>query len=98
MGHPAAEIEIGQETERDTHWAYDVRTFADGKTREHRVTLSFQDYDLWSHGRVPPCRVVDACFRFLLSHGPATDIRDRFDCSVIRRSFPAVDSELPSMI
>ena len=94
----AAEIEVGQETEHDTHWVYEVRVFADGKARRHRVTLSFQDYDHWSHGRVPPSRVVAACLRYLLNHEPADQVQDAFDCSVIRRKFPEVDRELPATI
>lgn len=91
------EIEIGTETEESNRWTYDVRVFDSGRTHDYEVTLSFQDYDHWSHGRVPPSRVVDAAFRFLLEREPASAILDRFDCSVIRRYFPEVDQELPGM-
>lgn len=93
-----AEIEVGTETETATHWSYDVRVFDQGRAHSHTVTLSFQDYDLWSHGRVSPSRVVDACFRFLLDREPADDIMEKFDCSVIRRYFPEVDKELPALV
>jgi len=90
-----AEIEVGTETEHPSHWHYDVRVFDAGRTHDHSVTLSFQDYDHWSHGRVPPSRVVRACFEFLLDNEPASAIMSKFDCSVIRRYFPKVDEELP---
>jgi hypothetical protein len=93
-----ADIEIGPETEHDNHWAYEVRVFDGGRTHDYAVTLSFQDYDLWSRGRVAPSRVVDAAFRFLLANEPATSIMNKFDCSVIRRYFPTVDRELPEML
>ncbi|MFN3167873.1 MAG: hypothetical protein ACE37H_12510 [Phycisphaeraceae bacterium] len=93
-----ADIEIGPETEHDTHWAYEVRVFDSGRTHDYAVTLSFQDYDLWSRGRVAPSRVVDAAFRFLLANEPAGSIMRKFDCSVIRRYFPKVDRELPGML
>ncbi len=93
-----AEVEIGTETEAATHWSYAVRVFSEGRTREHRVTLSFQDYDLWSHGRVAPSRVVEACFVFLLERESAAEILERFDCAVIRRYFPEVDKELPALV
>lgn len=93
-----AEVEVHIETEASTHWSYGVRVFAEGRTREHRVTLSFQDYDLWCHGRVAPSRVVEACFGFLLERESADEILERFDCAVIRRYFPEVDTELPALV
>ncbi|MFP4145441.1 MAG: hypothetical protein ACLFV3_09890 [Phycisphaeraceae bacterium] len=93
-----AEIEIGKEVEEANRWSYDVRLFAGGKTRDYHVTLSWQDYDHWSRGRVAPSRVVEAAFEFLLDHEPAEAILPRFDCSLIRRYFPEVDAELPKRI
>ncbi len=93
-----AEIEIVTETEASGHWAFEARVFDAGRTHDYQVTLSFQDYDLWSHGRVAPSRVVEAAFEFLLENEPATSIMSRFDCSVIRRYFPHVDQELPKRI
>lgn len=92
------EIEVGTETETATHWSYEVRVFDQGKQHAYRVTLSFPDYDLWSHGRVPPSRVVERAFEYLLQRESATEIMPKFDCSVIRRFFPEVDKELPKMI
>lgn len=93
-----AQIEIGTETEGRNQWAYDVRIVENGRTHRYNVTLSWSDYDHWSHGRVPPSRVVEAVFRFLLEREPAGAILSRFDCSVVRRYFPEVDKELPKMI
>lgn len=93
-----AEIEVGPETEYATHWSYEVTVFAEGRTHRHAVTLSYQDYDLWCHGRVGPSRVVEAAFKFLLQHEPAEDILPKFDCSLIRRHFAEVDAELPKLL
>ena len=93
-----AEIEIGEETEEQNGWSYPVRVFADGKTREYAVTLSWSDYDLWSRGRAAPSKVVERAFEFLLEREPADAIMGKFDCSVIRRYFPEVDRELPKLI
>lgn len=92
------EIEIGTETEGANCWTYQVRVFADGKTRSYEVTLGWQDYDHWSHGRVAPSRVVQQAFEFLLSKEPVDAILPRFDCAIIRRYFPEVDRELPQML
>ena len=92
------EIEIGQETEGERQWSYAVRVFDDGRTHAYDVTLSWSDYDLWSHGRVAPSQVVRAAFEFLLEREPASAILSRFDCSLIRRYFPEVDKELPKRV
>ena len=93
-----ADIEVGEETEGSNHWAYDVSVFDGGCKHDYRVTLSFQDYDLWSRGRVSPSRVVESAFEFLLKNEPASAIMTKFDCSVIRRYFPQVDEELPGLL
>ena len=93
-----AEIEIGTETEGEHGWSYEVSVFEGGRTHGFDVTLSFSDYDLWSHGRVPPSRVVEKAFEFLLDNEPPGDILSRFDCSIIRRYFPDVDQDLPKRV
>lgn len=93
-----AEIEIISETEGRNAWSYTVRVFTDGRKHDYTVTLAWSDYDLWSHGRVAPERVVQAAFEFLLAREPATSILAKFDCSVIRRYFPDVDRELPKLL
>ncbi len=93
-----AKIEIGTETEGVNNWGYQVRVSEKGRTHEYKVTLSWPDYDLWSHGRVAPEKVVHAAFEFLLEREAATSILPKFDCSLIRRYFPEVDAELPKMV
>lgn len=88
------EIDIQTETESDRGWRFNVSLFSDGRKHDYDVTLSWPDYDHWSHGRVPPEQVVRAAFRFLLDREPASAILGSFDCAVIRRYFPEVDQEL----
>ncbi|MBI1337710.1 MAG: hypothetical protein GC164_12215 [Phycisphaera sp.] len=92
-----AKIEVGTETEGENHWHYDVRVTENERAYDYSVTLSWRDYDLWSHGRLAPERVVRAAFEFLLDKEPASSILPKFDCSLIRRYFPEVDRELPHM-
>jgi hypothetical protein len=91
-------IIIGRETEEPNRWRYAVTVEDGGRRHEYDVTLGWSDYDLWSHGRVAPEKVVYAAFEFLLQREPATSILARFDCSVIRRYFPDVDAQLPRMV
>lgn len=91
-------IHIGTETEGPNNWSYEVQVRDEDKTHDYRVTLSWQDYDLWSHGRVAPEKVVRAAFEFLLQREPASSILPKFDCSLIRRYFADVDRELPKLV
>jgi len=93
-----ATITIGIETEEENCWSYEVRVTQDEQPYDYRVALSWSDYDLWCHGRVAPERVVRAALEFLLSKEPASSILPKFDCSLIRRYFPAVDKELPRLL
>ena len=93
-----ARIEIATETEGKNNWSFEVRLTDGGATHEYDVTLDWSDYDLWSHGRVAPEKVVEAAFEFLLKNEPAESILTKFNCSVIRRYFPDVDQTLPKML
>jgi hypothetical protein len=93
-----ATIEIGIETEGKNHWHYQVRVRDGHSVYDYSVTLSWSDYDLWCHGRVPPERVVRAAFAFLLEREAPEKIRGQFDCALIRRSRPEVDRELPKLL
>lgn len=90
-------IDVRTELEGRNQWTYKVRLTADQHCMDYTVRLNWADYDLWSHGRVAPERVVKAVFEFLLKKEPASSILTDFDCSVIRRYFPEVDRELPQM-
>jgi hypothetical protein len=90
-------ITIGVETEGNNHWSYQVQVQEDGARYDYQVTLSWSDYDLWSHGRKAPQYVVRAVFEFLLARGGAKDILPRFDCATVRRRFPDADEQLPRM-
>ncbi|MEM8783803.1 MAG: hypothetical protein AAGE65_13240 [Planctomycetota bacterium] len=94
----SAEFEIGPETETATHFSYDVTLFDAGRTRTLAVTLSFQDYDHWSHGRVPPVKVVDATLRFALERMTSAELGDALDCSTVRRRFAEFERQLSGLL
>lgn len=93
-----AHIDVTTEVEGSNCWKYEVSVSGDETSFDYQVTLSWSDYDLWSHGRVAPQRVVQAAFEFLLDRENASSILASFDCSIIRRYFPEVDRELPKII
>ncbi len=93
-----AQLEFGEETESAASWSWPATVFAGGRVHALTVTLSFQDYDLWSRGRVPPVRTAEACLHWLLEREPAAELPDPFDCARTRRRHPAVDAELPAAL
>jgi hypothetical protein len=92
------QIDVKTETESNRGWTFDVEVRQDGDRHRFDVTLNWSDYDLWSHGRVAPQRVIVATMEFLLRNEPPQAILKKFDCAVIRRYFPQVDRELPAML
>ncbi len=91
-------IHVDREVEAHQGWRYTIRLTQGQQVRRYEVTLSWVEHDLWSHGRVPPEKVVRAAMKFLLEREPAQAIMNKFDCAVIRRYFPEVDRELPKLI
>ncbi len=98
MNQSAFTIHIDREVEAHQGWRYEVRLTLGEVGLHYEVTLSWAEHDLWSHGRVPPEKVVRAAMKFLLQREPAEAIMSKFDCAVIRRYFPEVDRELPKLI
>ncbi|MCC7145584.1 MAG: hypothetical protein IT443_03990 [Phycisphaeraceae bacterium] len=93
-----ARIEIGREIEEDRRWRYEVAVHEGAARHDVQITLSWSDYDLWSHGRVPPHRVVWTVVKFLLDRQPAGEMHKKFDCAAVRRLYPELDTVLPGLI
>jgi hypothetical protein len=91
-------VHVKSEVQMPRGWKFAVEIGEGSRMHGYEVTLSWSDYDLWSHGRVGPERVVKAAFEFLLQREPAGEILSKFDCAAIRRFFTDVDRELPKLI
>ena len=91
-------IDVQTETDSPRGWTFTVRLDDDGRRHDFVVSLSWSDYDHWSHGRVAPEKVVRSVFLFLLERESTEMILRRFDCAVVRRYFPEVDRELPALL
>lgn len=94
-----AEILIQNETETGRGWSYEVfvrdenASTGGGSTDHrdaHRVTLSWADYEYWSHGQKPPADVVRTVVAFLLEQ-QGFALPGKFDASTARRWFPSLD-------
>jgi len=95
-----SQVEILSEQERPGHWRYQVQVLDDaGVLRQHTLTLSWADYNLWSSdGSEAPSRVADAALNFLLSREAAPALPAKFDCSLARRRHAEADRVIPTLI
>lgn len=97
-------IRVGSEQESRGGWRFEVYLGAgggvagSGEEAKREVTLSWADYELWSHGVHSPARVIEALFLFLEGRDGLTRVGERFDAARVRRLFPDVDRELPQML
>jgi hypothetical protein len=88
-----AKIEVQTEEETGRGWVYHATVEHNGLTSEHSIKLAWVDNELWSGGRVPPSRVIEALLGYLVERG--YEVPAAFDAAAARRWFPDLDKELP---
>lgn len=95
-----AQIEILSEHELAGAWRFEAQVLdEDGALRQHALTLSWADYNLWSQdGADAPARVADAVLHFLLLRGTASSIPPKLDASLARRLHGDADLVIPTLI
>lgn len=87
-----AEIEVRREIETGHGWSFVVAVRdAGGPATLHTVLLSWQDYERWAGGRLPPERIAAAVVRFLVDREGAAGLDEHFDASTARRRYPDID-------
>lgn len=69
---------------------------ATGST-EHTVTLTNDYYQKLTGGNVPPEKLIEASFVFLLEREPKESILSRFDLSVIQNYFPEYERKIKNL-
>jgi hypothetical protein len=95
-----AQVEILSEDEVQGGWEFFAQVLDDdGTLSQHRVTLRWADYNLWSaDGSDQPAKVVEAVLDFLLSRITPNQLQAKFDASTVRRRFPDADDAIPTFI
>jgi hypothetical protein len=88
-------IDILEETPLCGAWLFRARL---GEQHERTLRLSWQDYEDWSAGALPPQRVAQAVFVTLLQHYKIEDLPDQFDAARYRRSLTAFDDAISSTL
>ena len=69
-------------------------TDGDGSSTEHVVTVSRADWDRFGAGYHTPEALVEASFRFLLTHEPKEQILRSFGLGQIAHYFPSFGREI----
>ncbi|MBY0262911.1 MAG: hypothetical protein K2Q20_11240 [Phycisphaerales bacterium] len=86
-GTPSA-VCVQTEVESDRGWTFGV-TFGTGnggnEAAEMTLTLSWVDYEYWSHGSFSPSRVAEAVLVALREAEPGRGLPARMDASTARR-------------
>lgn len=86
---------IQREEEIESGWRFTVDLVGAGEGLAPLIfTLSWADYDHWSHGTEPPSEVARQVIEFVLARRPRPDLPDRFDASTVRRWWPEIDRAL----
>ncbi len=80
---------VAVENERSTPrgWVFDVilSPRSAGPSDRREVSLSWADYEYWSHGAASPARVVEVVMLAVAELLPDAELPARFDASTLRR-------------
>lgn len=94
-GAAGVAVEIGREEEDGRGWRFEVSVSRPGgAASRHDFTLSWADYEYWSHGRVSPSRVAQSVIESLIALRPDLALPARFDASTCRRWAREMDERL----
>lgn len=88
-----AEIEVHVESEGQAYTCT-VTVTEGGSETTHRITLDKADYRRFTNGEVPPERLVEVSFEFLLEREPKESILRAFNLMTIQRYFPEYESTI----
>lgn len=89
-----ASVSVHEEQETPYGWEFAVDVTAADHARRHRVHLSWQDYERWSHGTAAPAEVVRLMMQWVSSRPGCASLRDRLDASTLCRTFPGLDEAM----
>lgn len=88
------DVSVQTEREVDRGWVFEVVVSRGESTARHDVSLSWVDYEHWSHGAAAPERVAKAVLECLLTLDPGRALPRAFDASTARRWVAGFDERL----
>jgi hypothetical protein len=86
------------EVEKITEGEFKVRVIEGKSESTHQVTLTQNDYQRLSGGKIEPQELIRRSFEFLLAHEPKESILAKFDLPLIGDYFPEYERELKRKI
>lgn len=100
-----AKVTVESETPGDRGWVFRIvveRGWAPPNPppprTEHEVTLSWVDYEYWSHGSAAPEQVARRVVEALLREDPFRELPGSFDASTARRWMRSLDATMEALL
>ncbi len=104
-GPSLAKVSVESEQQVEGGWVFVVAVERDSAPpnpppprTEHEVTLSWVDYEYWSHGAVAPEKVAQRVVEALLRDDPFRELPQRFDASTARRWMRSLDATMETLL
>jgi len=88
-----AEVVVGLLGQDESGYSFSVKVHGEDGSTSHKVTLSFDDYEVITEGKIPPDRLVEKSFGFLLAREPKESILGEFNITEIQKYFPEYTEE-----
>ncbi|MEW5977855.1 MAG: hypothetical protein AB1898_18840 [Acidobacteriota bacterium] len=73
-------------------------TVSERTTTTHTVTVAAEYWQKLTDGKVPPEKLIEKSFEFLLEREPNTSILRTFDLHVIQRYFPEYENTIRMLL
>lgn len=100
-----AKVTVESENPGDRGWIFVVVVERDSAPpnpppprTEHEVTLSWVDYEYWSHGAAAPEQVARTVVEALLRDDPFRELPAAFDASTARRWMRSLDATMETLL
>lgn len=92
---PTPTVEVHEEHATERGWSFRVTVLAPGAgATDLTLTLSWHDYEHWSHGTSAPARVARAVLEAAAEAGALNEPPARVDASTLRRITPGLDDRV----
>lgn len=88
-------VEVHEERAVDRGWSFRVTVAGQGAAvHEMTLTLSWHDYEHWSHGSAAPAHVARIALEAAAQAGALESPPRRLDASTLRRMTPGLDDRI----
>lgn len=89
-----ADIKVSLVSDDNEEYTYDVEVNEGGSATEHRIVLTFEDYEALEEVYTDPEELIKKSFEFLLEREPKESILGEFNLMDIGKNFPEYQEEV----